>query len=167
MHSNAILALARTHGLVCGAVLTDEALTALEAKERELSQANAALEEKSADMDRLSIELQNQTECVSRLMAEVRISDELSPKSPMPAQSSVCLSDNQPNARSETSGKGGCHSHRQMGSMGALSVAGRGGRLDTDRAAAAHHANGGKGHGAGKDAGRPAERAQRQDCRAA
>jgi len=69
-----------------GAVLADEALTALEAKEQELAQATATLAQanaslaevdasltfKTADVERLFIELKNQTECVSRLVAEVR-----------------------------------------------------------------------------------------------
>ena len=58
--------------MACGAVLADEALTALEVKDQELARANAALEGKSADVDRLSVDLKNQTDCVSKLMAEVR-----------------------------------------------------------------------------------------------
>ena len=46
------------------AVIADEALTALEAKDREL-------EAKAATIERLSAELRSQTECVSKLVAEV------------------------------------------------------------------------------------------------
>ena len=63
---------------LCAAVLADEAVTALEAKDKELAQTNASLgkadaslEAKSADVDRLATELRNQTDCVSRLTAEV------------------------------------------------------------------------------------------------
>jgi septal ring factor EnvC (AmiA/AmiB activator) len=70
---------------LCAAVLADEAMTALEAKDKELAQtnaslaqasaclaqANASLDAKSTDVDRLATELRNQTDCVSKLTAEV------------------------------------------------------------------------------------------------
>ena len=63
---------------LCAAVLADEAMTALEAKDKELAQtnaslaqANASLDAKSKDVDRLATELRNQTDCVSKLTAEV------------------------------------------------------------------------------------------------
>ena len=46
------------------AVIADEALTALEGKDREL-------EAKAATIERLSAELRSQTECVSKLVTEV------------------------------------------------------------------------------------------------
>ena len=64
--------------MLCAAVLADEAMTALEAKDKELAQTNASLAQantsldaKSADVDRLASELRSQTDCVSKLTAEV------------------------------------------------------------------------------------------------
>ena len=54
---------AQFSGMHC-AVIADEALTALEGKDREL-------EAKAATIERLSAELVSQTECVSKLFAEV------------------------------------------------------------------------------------------------
>lgn len=53
------------------AVLADEALAALEAKEKELAQVTAMLTAQSVDVDSLSAELKCQNECVARLLTEV------------------------------------------------------------------------------------------------
>ena len=98
-------------------MLADEALTALEAKERELAHATAALEEKSADAERLSSELKNQTDSVSRLMAEVHPSHELPPRQPMPSLYAFILSspDDHASSKIRVIRNGGSRQHRQMG----------------------------------------------------
>ncbi len=67
------------------AVLADEAVTTLEAKDKQLAEANASLAQanaslaqasvslkaKNTDVQRLATELRDQTEFVSRLTAEV------------------------------------------------------------------------------------------------